>query len=109
LIQQRGPTSSRMLETEHGSAEAEESTRQTFPVYGSFGLPVNRHGAETTRFCCYFRLLSLPFHEKLFEFPSVSLINVKQHRFLFILSAEAQVSHPTPGLLSLTDEKHQFP
>jgi len=50
LVQQRGPTSSRMLETEHGSAEAEESTRQTFPVYGSFGPPVNRRDAETTHF-----------------------------------------------------------
>jgi hypothetical protein len=76
LVQQRGPTSSRMLETEHGSAEAEESTRQTFPVYGPFGLPVNRRGAETTQFCSYFSLLCLPFDQKLFEFPAVSFINV---------------------------------
>ena len=109
MVQQRGPTSSRMLETEHGSAEAEESTRQTFPVYGSFGLPVNRHDTETTLFCSYFSLLRLAFYQKLFEFPALGLINVQQHGFPFILSAEGQVSHAAAGLFSLANQKHQFP
>lgn len=33
LVRQRGPTSGRMPAFKHGSAEAEESTRQTFLVY----------------------------------------------------------------------------
>jgi hypothetical protein len=46
LDQQRDPTSGRMPQNEHGSAEAEESTRQTFLVYDGPILPVNRSFAS---------------------------------------------------------------
>src|SRR6185312_8994913 len=49
LVQQRGPTSGRMPIREihlfrHGSAEAEESTRQTFSVYKGTVQVVNQIG-----------------------------------------------------------------